>query len=88
MRIGTEAAWIGLYFYTSVVDFDVFSKVFVSPSQEFRIQVLAALAVKLLAFDRVCDHGFGREKVRCLFVSEPLWIEKSVLRIFTSTLPH
>jgi hypothetical protein len=46
--------------------------VFVSPSQEFRIQVLAALAVKLLAFDRVCDHGFRREKVGCLLVSEPL----------------
>jgi hypothetical protein len=54
------------------VDCDAFSKVFISPSQEFRIQVLAALAVKILAFDRVCDHGFGREKVGFLFVGEPL----------------
>ena len=72
MRIRIEAAWIRLYFYTSVVDCDAFSKVFVSPSQKFRIQVLAALAVKLLTLDRVCDHGFGREKVGCLFMSEPL----------------
>jgi hypothetical protein len=73
MRIEIEAPWIGLYFYTRVVDYDAFKKVLVSPSQEFRIQVLAALAVTFLTFNRVCDHGVGREKVGCLLVSEPLW---------------
>ena len=73
MGIGIEAAWIGLYFNAGVVDCDAFNKVFVSPSEEFCVQILAALAVKLLTFDGICDHGFGREKVGRFFVGEPLW---------------